>query len=109
MRTIVKTLAGAGVNNPDPPSFENTIEVLEYSGELIDNVANVFVRAQEFDFVDFSNQIDDRKEVKVGAAIDLGNVANDREHFITNGNSRIDRFFAARHCCNHKKARYQRA
>jgi cytochrome c5 len=38
----------------------------------------VFVRAQELDFVDFDNQFDDRKEVEVGAAIDLQNVANER-------------------------------
>jgi peptidyl-dipeptidase Dcp len=29
-------------NNPDEPTFENTCEALEYSGELINNVAAVF-------------------------------------------------------------------
>ena len=30
------------VNNPDTPTFENTIEALEYSGELIKKTENVF-------------------------------------------------------------------
>jgi hypothetical protein len=37
------------------------------------------------------------------------NVVIDRKHFVTYGNCRIDSFFAARHCSNHKKARYQHA
>jgi len=30
------------VNNPDPPTFENTIAALDYSGELLTKVSNVF-------------------------------------------------------------------
>ncbi len=30
------------VNNPDQPTFENTIEALEYSGELLDRVTSLF-------------------------------------------------------------------
>ncbi|MFD2033616.1 M3 family metallopeptidase [Belliella marina] len=30
------------VNNPDVPTFENTIEAMEYSGELLGNVSRVF-------------------------------------------------------------------
>jgi hypothetical protein len=44
-----------------------------------DNVANVFVRGQEFDFVDFDNQLDDRNEVEFeDAVVNLRNVANER-------------------------------
>ena len=35
------------VNNPDAPTFENTIEAYEYSGELLNNVAGVFFNLSE--------------------------------------------------------------
>jgi cytochrome c5 len=84
-------LTGAGESRPrrDSPDNFNRISGpdsnacsgchnLPGAGGGGDNVANVFVRAQELDFVDFDNQFDDRKEVEVGAAIDLQNVANER-------------------------------
>ena len=44
-----------------------------------DNVANGFVRGEEFDFVDFDNQLDDRDEVELeDAIVNLRNVANER-------------------------------
>ena len=30
------------INNPDEPTFENTIKALEYSGQLLTNVSRVF-------------------------------------------------------------------
>ncbi|MEE9269065.1 MAG: M3 family metallopeptidase [Candidatus Krumholzibacteria bacterium] len=45
------------IDNPDPPSFENTIEVLEYSGELLDNVANVFFNLRSTDTNDAIDEI----------------------------------------------------
>ena len=38
-----KTEIDAICNNPDEPTFENTCEALEYSGELLYNVASVFL------------------------------------------------------------------
>lgn len=35
------------VNNPDAPTFENTIEAYEYSGELLNSVAGVFFNLSE--------------------------------------------------------------
>ena len=35
------------VNNPDAPTFENTVEAYEYSGELLNNVASVFFNLSE--------------------------------------------------------------
>ena len=37
------------VNNPDAPTFANTIEALEYSGETLDNVASIFYNLMEAD------------------------------------------------------------
>ena len=36
-------------NNPDEPSFENTIEALEYSGETLNNVESIFYNILEAD------------------------------------------------------------
>ena len=35
------------VKNPDAPTFENTVEAYEYSGELLNNVASVFFNLSE--------------------------------------------------------------
>ncbi len=35
------------VNNPEAPTFENTIEAMEYSGELLDKVCGVFFNLSE--------------------------------------------------------------
>lgn len=35
------------VNNPEAPSFENTIEALDYSGEMLNNVAGIFYNVKE--------------------------------------------------------------
>lgn len=43
-----------------------------------DNVANVFVRGQEFDFVDFDNQVDDRDDDDGQEPVNFRNVANER-------------------------------
>lgn len=49
------------------------------TGGAGDNVANVFVRGQEFDFVDFDYQLDDRNEVEFeDAVVNFRNVANER-------------------------------
>ena len=37
------------VNNPDAPTFANTIEALEYSGETLENVASIFYNLMEAD------------------------------------------------------------
>ena len=37
------------VANPDAPTFENTIEALEFSGRTLDNVANIFYNVKEAD------------------------------------------------------------
>ena len=39
---IAKEEVDAIVNNPDAPTFENTIEALEYSGMLLDRVTSIF-------------------------------------------------------------------
>src|SRR5574344_1321919 len=35
------------VNNPEAPTFENTIEALEYSGKSLNNVENIFYNLLE--------------------------------------------------------------
>lgn len=35
------------VNNPEAPSFENTIEALDYSGELLNTVSGIFYNVKE--------------------------------------------------------------
>ncbi len=40
--TIAKEEIDQIVSNPTPPTFSNTIEALEYSGELLDRVTSVF-------------------------------------------------------------------
>ncbi|WP_103071028.1 M3 family metallopeptidase [Aquimarina sediminis] len=40
--SIAKKEVDAIVNNPEPPSFSNTIEALDYSSELLDRVTSVF-------------------------------------------------------------------
>ena len=37
------------VNNPEAPSFENTIEALEYSGRTLDHVSGIFYNIMEAD------------------------------------------------------------
>ncbi len=42
-----KTEIDAIVNNPDDPSFENTIEALEYAGETLNRISHVFYNLLE--------------------------------------------------------------
>ena len=35
------------VNNPEAPTFANTIEALEYSGQTLDNISNIFFNLNE--------------------------------------------------------------
>lgn len=45
------------VNNPEAPTFENTIEALEYSGETLDRVASIFYNLLEADTNDEMQEI----------------------------------------------------
>ena len=45
------------VNNPEPPTFANTIEALDRSGELLDKVVGVFFNVLEADGNDEMNKI----------------------------------------------------
>lgn len=46
-------------NNPEPPTFANTIEALEYSGEMLDRVSSVFFNLYS---ADTNDDIDDIAE-----------------------------------------------
>lgn len=52
-----KAEVDAIVTNPEPPSFENTIEALEYSGETLDRVASIFFNLLEADSDDEMQKI----------------------------------------------------
>ena len=39
---IAKAEIDAIVNNPEAPTFENTIEALEFSGEALDRLSSIF-------------------------------------------------------------------
>lgn len=45
------------VNNPEEPTFENTVEALEYSGETLDRVAGIFYNLMEADTNDEMQEI----------------------------------------------------
>ncbi len=45
------------VNNPDEPTFENTIEALEYSGALLSKVEGIFFNVNEADTSDQMQEI----------------------------------------------------
>ena len=44
-------------NNPEAPSFENTIEAMEYSGETLDRVSSIFYNLMEADVNEQMQQI----------------------------------------------------
>lgn len=44
-----KAEVDAIVNNPEPPTFENTIEALEFSGQTLDHVSSIFYNLLEAD------------------------------------------------------------
>lgn len=52
-----KAEVDAIVADPEPPSFENTIEALEYSGETLDRVASIFFNLLEADSDDEMQKI----------------------------------------------------
>ena len=45
------------VNNPEAPTFENTIEALETTGELLDKVTNVFFNILSAETTDFLDEL----------------------------------------------------
>ncbi|MFQ5510679.1 MAG: M3 family metallopeptidase [Candidatus Krumholzibacteriia bacterium] len=58
------------VNDPAPPSFANTIEALEYSGALLDNVGNVFFNLRSADTNDEIDEIAKEIAPKLSALSD---------------------------------------
>ena len=44
-------------NNPEAPTFENTIEAMEYSGETLDRVSSIFYNLMEADVNEQMQQI----------------------------------------------------
>ena len=55
------------VNNPDAPTFENTVEAYEYSGELLNNVASVFFNLSECENSDEMEAIAEEVTPKLSA------------------------------------------
>jgi peptidyl-dipeptidase Dcp len=58
------------VNNSDDPTFENTIEALDYSGELLTTVSMVFFNMCETDNSDEMNKIAEEISPKLSAHAD---------------------------------------
>ncbi|MBQ0016015.1 MAG: M3 family metallopeptidase [Bacteroidales bacterium] len=54
---IHKAEIDAIINNPETPSFANTIEALDRSGELINNICNIFFNLNECESNDEMEQI----------------------------------------------------
>lgn len=59
------------VNNPAEPTFENTIEALERSGELLENVSNIFFNLNE------AHTNDTMQEIALEVSPKLTSFAND--------------------------------
>ena len=55
------------VNNPEAPTFENTVEAYEYSGELLNNVASVFFNLSECENSDEMEAIAEEVTPKLSA------------------------------------------
>ena len=64
------------VNNPDAPTFANTIEALDRSGELLDKVVGVFFNILEADGNDEMNKIAEEVTPLLSALSD-GIILND--------------------------------
>ena len=64
------------VNNPDAPTFANTIEALDRSGELLDRVVGVFFNVIEADGNDDMNAIAEQVSPMLSALSD-GIILND--------------------------------
>ena len=67
------------VNNPDAPTFENTIEAYEYSGELLNKVSGVFFNLSECENSDEMEAIAEEVTPKLSAHGD--NIALNPELF----------------------------
>lgn len=48
------------ISNPEPPTFENTIEALEHTGELLSKVTNVFFNLLSAETTDFMDELAQR-------------------------------------------------
>ena len=71
-----KAEIGAIVNNPEAPTFANTIEALDRSGELLDKVVGVFFNVLEADGNDEMNKIAEEVTPLLSALSD-GIILND--------------------------------
>ena len=55
------------INNPEAPTFENTIEAMERGGELLNNVAGIFYALNECLATDEMQQVAERIQPKMTA------------------------------------------